>query len=51
MRYILGIGNNMETFVNNRWLTVEWSYLLHKNIGIKYIIGSPEEVENNIISA
>ncbi len=47
----LHIDKNMDIFDKNGWLTVGWSYLVHKNIGIKYMIEPPEEVENNIVYA
>ncbi len=51
MDCVLHINKNMDIFIKNGWLTVGWSYLLHKNIEMKYMIGSPEEVESNIIKA
>ncbi len=51
MEYILGINKNMKTLSKNGWLTSGWTYLLYKNTVIKYIIGPPEEVENDITNA
>ncbi len=47
----LHIDKNIDIFVKNGLVTVGWSYFVHKNIGIKYMIRPPEEVENNIIYA
>ncbi len=49
MDWILHVHKNMKTLVKNGWLTVEWSYLVYRNIGEKIVIGPLEEVENNIL--
>eukprot|EP01084_Bolivina_argentea_P049656 91321_1 len=47
---VLVIAKNIVMFLNIEWVTVEWTYLLYKNIGEKYISKPPEELENYILS-